>query len=206
MRNCFSAWFTLAVDVDWSSATDRFAAFSAVFAFATDCRACATDSASWARCCDVSPVNVVCRLALAEASPASAWLTSCSADVGSMLPRDWPVCTCCPSFTSTVTSLPEVVKFAVTCCGAWSVPVADTDERTTPLLTVAVRTALAVVELCPTSEIRKYRPDDEKETEQDVEHAHPQRTVLRQPGRQPVGVRAHLSCSCSARFALVSLS
>ena len=134
-----------------SSATDRFAASSAVFAPATDWRACAIDSASCARCWGVSPVSVVWRFAFADASPASAWLTCCCADVESIVPRGWPACTVSPSVTLTVTTLPDVVKFADTCCGAWSVPVADTDERTTPLLTVAVRTALDDGELRPTA-------------------------------------------------------
>ena len=121
-------------------------------ACAIEARLCLSEIASALRCCAVSPVCAKRRFAFALARLASAWRTEFVASVESSRPRICPCWTSWPGFTSTLTTVPEVSKFTFRSLAACTVPDADTEDRTTPRETVAVRgVAFAVVLLLPTA-------------------------------------------------------
>ena len=124
---------------------------SVSFAFFTPASAWATVIVSCARFCGVSPASVCASCACAECSDERAELTASCALVGSTLPSTCPLRTCWPGLTATAVIWPLVLKLTAIELGAWTVPLAETDERTTPFAAVEVRTAAAGVLAGPTS-------------------------------------------------------
>ena len=63
------------------------------------------------------------------------------------MPSTWPSVTFWPGLTSTAVTWPPVMKFTFSDCDASTLPVADTDESTTPRCATAVRVTDAEDEL-----------------------------------------------------------
>ena len=164
-----ASWVLSAASCDWSEAsccvawlTERASDFlscaavcsscaSVSFAVLTDCSACDALTLSCARFCGVSPASVCASWAFAERRFACAVRTVSRAEVGSTRPRTWPLATCRPGLTFTETSWPPDLKLTPIESGDCTVPLAETDDVTTPLAAVAVRIAAVGAAAGPTA-------------------------------------------------------